>query len=226
MPIARSTVVGATTGVLLLAAAVGFGVGLPKVVDDPASVTSADLPALPDRLDDRMIALSAVTADDAGLTEPADLEAIEQVADRAADGDTEASSELAAIYGAARVRAYVDAEAMGQRDAQAAPAQIAVTVTAGGAGLVIPSGPFKIDQQGGSHYELKQIGGHRCAVAWQEASDPTTGMPTGGEVPAANYQAECRAERGGLSYDVYATGLAPDEVASYVDRVLELAAKG
>ncbi|GAA1509923.1 hypothetical protein [Nocardioides humi] len=226
MPIARSTVVGATTGVLLLAGAVGFGVGLPKVVDDAAAVSSADLPTLPDRLDDRMIALSAVTAEDAGLTDQADLEAVQQVADRAADGDTEASSNLATIYGAAQVRAYVDAKVMGQSDAQSAPAQLAVTVTPGGAGLVIPSGPFAIDQQGGSHYELREIGGHRCAVAWQESVDPTTGLPTGEEVPAANYQAECRAESDGLSYDVYATGLAPDEVASYVDRVLELAAKG
>ena len=48
MPIARSTVVGATTGVLLLAGAVGFGVGLPKVVDDPAAV-----PTLPTKLDNR-----------------------------------------------------------------------------------------------------------------------------------------------------------------------------
>ncbi|MDQ6524669.1 hypothetical protein RB608_13705 [Nocardioides sp. LHD-245] len=226
MPIARSTVVGATTGVLLLAGAVGFGVGLPKVVDDPAAASAADLPTLPDRLDDRMVALSAVTADDAGLTDPADLEAIKQVSDRAATGDTEASSDLSAIYGAARVRAYVDAQVMGQADAQAAPAQIAVTISAGGAGLVIPSGPFKIDQQGGSHYELRSIDGHRCAVAWQESADPTTGVPTGGEVPAASYQAECRAERDGLSYDVYATGLAPEEVASYVDRVLELTEEG
>ncbi|KAB2808268.1 hypothetical protein ACIRN4_14345 [Pimelobacter simplex] len=222
MPIARSTIAGAVTGVLLLGGAVGFAVGLPKVSEDPGASISADsLPKLPDRLDDRMVALSRITAEDAGTTNPEDIKAIDQIATAAADGDTKASSKVASIYGPSEVRAYIDVKAMAQATAQSAPAQVAVTVTAGGTGLVIPSGPFEINQNGGSHYELREVGGHRCAVAWQQPTDPTTGMPTAGDVPPGSYQTECRAERDGLSYDVYATGLSPDEAASYLDLVLE-----
>ena len=221
MPIARSTVAGAVTGVVLLAAAVGFGVGLPKVAEEP-TITTADLPTLPDRLDDRMVALSRVTAADAGVTAAADKEAISGFAASAAKGDTDASSKLASLYGAARVRAYIDAKAMGQAAAtQKPPAQLAVSIVPGDAGLVIPSGPFEIKQNGGAHYELSEIDGHRCAAAWQESVDPTTGQPAaGGKVPATSYQAECRAQRGGVTYDVYSTGLEPKELAGYLDLVL------
>ena len=221
MPIARSTVAGAVTGVVLLAGAVGFGAVLPKVVDEP-TVTAADLPKLPDRLDSRMQALSTVTAEDAGVTAPADKAAIPGFAERAGKGDVTAASHLASLYGAARVRSYIDAKAMGQAaTTQTAPAQLAVSIVPGSAGLVIPNGPFEI-QQSGAHYELSEIDGHRCAISWQESVDPTTGQPTAGtKVPASNYQAECRAERGGVAYDVFSTGLEPKELATYLDLVLE-----
>ena len=225
MPIARSTIAGAVTGVLLLGAAVGFAVGLPKVSEDEGtSVSAADLPKLPDRLDDRMVALSKITAADAGTTNADDVKAIEQIAGAAGEGDAKATSKLASLYGPSEVRAYIDVKAMAQATAQSAPAQVAVTVTGGSPGLVIPSGPFEINQNGGSHYELRSVGGHRCAVAWNQPTDPTTGMPAPGEVPPANYQTECRAERDGLTFDVYATGLSPDEAATYLDLVLDKAA--
>lgn len=203
----------------------GFGVGLPKVIDAPASVSAGDLPKLPDRLDDRMIGLSVITGKDAGRTDAADASAIEQVAKKGAVGDADASSNLSSLYGAAEVRAYVDAKAAGSANATSAPAQVAVTIVPGTTGLVSPSGPFSIDTQG-SHYSLKEIKGYRCAVAYQEPYDRTTGQPTGGEVPASNYQVECRTERGGLSYDAYASGLTPDETAAYLTKVLDLTAKG
>ncbi|WP_418060506.1 hypothetical protein [Pimelobacter simplex] len=222
MPIARSTIAGAVTGVLLLGGAVGFAVGLPKVSEDPGAAASAgDLPKLPDRLDDRMVALSKITAKDAGTTNPEDIKAIEQIANAASDGDSKATSNLGSIYGPSEVRAYIDVKAMAQATAQSAPAQIAVTVTGGPTGLVIPNGPFEISQNGGGHYELREVGGHRCAVAWQQPTDPTTGMPVEGDIPPGSYQTECRAERGGLTYDVYASGLTPDEIAHYLDLVLE-----
>lgn len=222
MPIARSTIAGAVTGVLLLGGAVGFAVGLPKVAEDPGAAASAgDLPKLPARLDDRMVALAEITPEDAGTTDPQDIEAIKQIATAAGKADTDSTSKLASIYGPSAVRAYIDVKAMSQATAQSAPAQLSVTVTGGGTGLVIPSGPFEIKQTGGSQYQLREIGGYRCAVAWQQPTDPTTGMPVAGEVPAGNYMTECRAERGGLTYDVYANGLAPDEAAHYLDLVLE-----
>jgi hypothetical protein len=220
MPIARSTIVGASTGVLLLAGAVAFGVGLPKAVGDgdTGSSFSGELPTLPDRLDDRMVALSSITPEDAGATEEADRQTIEQIAQAAAEGDQAASDNLTELYGAAVVRAYIDGSAMTEATATSAPAQMSVTLIPGDPGLVVPSGPFEIDQNG-SHYELQEVGGHTCAVAWAEPTDPATGAPSG-EPTAADYQAECRAAVDGITVDVYATGLAPEEVASYVDLVV------
>lgn len=224
MPIQGSTIAGAVTGVVLLAGVVGFGVGLPEVVGDGGTTASADLPELPDRLDDRMVALSAVTPEQVGATTPQDEAGIGQVTEAAAKGDAAAGSALAEQYGAATVRAYVDVSAMTGGGAQTPPAQVAVTVVPGDAGLVIPNGPFAIDQSG-SHYELREVDGHRCALAWRDEVDPMTGAPTGAEVPASAYQAECRAERDGVAYDVFSTGLDPEELAGYLDRVLELTAE-
>jgi hypothetical protein len=225
MPIARSTYAGVATGAVLLAGAVGFGVGLPKAVDDPGapgSVTAEDLPSLPDRLDDRFVALASVTAENAGAT-AAEAGDYETVAKNAATGDAEASSNLSAIYDAAVTRSYIDVEAMGQiAQTQARPAQFALTVVPGDAGLVMPSGPFQIEQQG-THYELKVIDGRRCSLIWSEAVDPTTGAATGEDPPASGYQVECRAEQDGLTYDIYGSGLKPEEAVHYLDLVLDRA---
>ncbi|HVK30606.1 MAG TPA: hypothetical protein VM575_19875 [Nocardioides sp.] len=226
MPIARSTYAGVATGAVLLAGAVGFGVGLPKAIDDPGdtgSVTAEDLPVLPDRLDDRFVALGVVTAEDAGAT-GADAAQYETIAKNAATGDADAASNLASIYDAATTRSYIDVVAMGQiAQTQVRPAQFAVTVVPGDAGLVIPSGPFQATQQG-AHYELKVIDGFRCSLIWSESVDPTTGAATGEEPTAANYQqVECRAERDGLTYDLFGNGMTPDEVVHYLQLVLEQA---
>src|SRR5690606_14871887 len=139
----------------------------------------------------------------------------------AAEGDAKASSNLSSIYDAAVTRSYIDVKALGQiAQTQARPAQFAITVVPGDAGLVMPSGPFQIEQQG-THYELKEVDGRRCSVIYSDAIDPTTGAPTGEEPPAAGYQVECRAEQDGLTYDIYGSGLTPDEVLHYLDLVLE-----
>lgn len=225
MPIARSTLTGAATGVVLLAGAVGFGVGLPEIIEDPEATSAVQVPELPDRIDDRFVALSAVTAEDAGVTDPAEAEQIAAVAKGAGEGEAEASSRLAAMYDGAVVRSYLDAPAMVAADGQSAPAQFSITVVPGDAGLIMTSGPFNISQSGAS-YELKEVGGYPCALTWNEAVDPTTGVPTGAELTASNYrQVECRAERDGLSYDIYSTGMLPEEVVSYLELTLELTAE-
>ena len=222
MPIQGSTIVGGVAGVALLAGVVGFGVGLPELVGDGDETTSrSDLPKLPDRLDDRMVALSAVVPEDAGAKTAEDEKLVTQLAESARTSDLEASENLAELYDAATVRAYLDVEVMADTARQSAPAQMSVTVVPGDAGLVIPSGPFQINQDG-SHYELEEINGHRCAAAWRDQVDPATGLPAEGQAPtAAAFQAECRAERDGLTYDVYSTGLTPEELADYLDVVLE-----
>lgn len=225
MPIARSSLAGAATGVVLLAGAVGFGVGLPEVVENPAASESVELPALPDRLDDRLVAVSALTPEDGDATTADEIAQIEAFATAATASEKEGGEQLSALYGGAVVRSYLDIPATLAADGQTRPATLAVTVVPGEPGLVIPSGPFQVDQSG-THYELKEIDGYRCSVAWSEPADPTTGIPTGAEPTGANYQAECRAERDGVTYDVYGTGLTPEETVFYLERVLELTEEG
>lgn len=223
MPIQGSTIAGAVTGVVLLAGVVGFGVGLPELVgDDAESASSADLPRLPDRLDDRMVALSAVTPEQAKADTPEAVGQMEEFVARAEASEQDAEERLAELYGAATVRGYLDVPATTAGDPNARPAQLAVTVVPGEPGLLIPNGPFQIDQSG-AHYELQEIDGHRCSVVWSDSVDPATGAPTGEEVDPSSYQVECRAERDGLTYDVFSSGLSPEEVVGYLDHVLELA---
>lgn len=223
MPIARSSLAGAATGVVLLAGAVGFGVGLPEVVENPAA-HAADLPKLPDRLDDRFIALSAVTPEDGKATTPDAVAQMKAFATEAASSEKEARERLAGIYSGAVVRSYLDLPATVAANATTRPATLAVTVVPGDAGLVIPNGPFQIDQSG-THYDLKKIGGYRCSVTWSETIDPTTGIPTGEEPTGANYQVDCRTDRDGVTYDIYGTGLTPEETVHYLDVILEETAK-
>ena len=222
MPIARSTLAGAASGILLLAGAVGFGVGLPEVVDNPGA-TATELPQLPDRLDDRFVALPAVTPQQGGAKTPDEIAQMNAFADEAAKSEKQAVSRLKKLYGDANVRSYLDVPAANTQQQGARPAQIAVTVVKGDPGLVIPSGPFPIEQQG-THYELKKINGHQCSVIWGDPYDPNTGLPTGEEATAANYQVECRTGRDGLAYDLYSSGLLPEEAVSYLEKVLELTA--
>ncbi|KRB80240.1 hypothetical protein ASE01_01745 [Nocardioides sp. Root190] len=220
MPIARSSLTGAAAGVVLLAGAVGFGVGLPEIVEDSDASASADLPTLPDKLDDRFVALSAVTPELGGAKTAEEISQMEAFADQATKSEAEATERLRGLYGDVALRSYLDVPATTATDQQTRPAQFAVTVVAGDAGLVIPSGPFQIDQQG-THYELKEIGGHNCSLIWSDPVDPTTGAPTGAEPTGASYQVECRAERDGLTYDLYSSGLTPDEATYYLDLVLD-----
>lgn len=217
MPIARSTYAGVATGAVLLAGAVGFGVGLPKVVDDPG--TTAQVPALPDRLDDRFTALQSITPEQGGATTPEQVEQMKTFTERSAKSEKTSRAALVEEYGDASVRAYLDVPSA-TNPTGTTPAQIAVTVVPGSAGLLNSSGPFQVDEPG-AHYTLEKIDGNRCAVAWNDPVDPATGAPTGQEPTGADYRVQCRTEREGLTYDLYTTGLTPDEVAHYVDLVLE-----
>ncbi len=219
MPIARSTLAGAATGVVLLVGAVGFGVGLPKVVDDPAAA-STTLPTLPDRLDDRFTALQSITAEEAGMTTPEQTAQFDDFTKRSVEAEKKAQKNLSDEYGAAAVRGYLDVPDAGSQ--QTAAPTLAVTVVPGSPGLLNPQGPFAIDQNGG-HYELKEVQGKRCAMTWNEQVDPTTGVPTGQPPTGADYSVQCRTESKGLTYDITSNGLTPDEVVGYLDKVVELA---
>ena len=220
MPIARSSLVGATSGVVLLAGALGLGVGLPKLTDEQYGA-SDDVPTLPDRIGGRFLAASELTPEDVKADNDADVDYIKKLAASTTVGDASGNDALADVYGDAATRTYVDVEAFAAlKTTGVAPAVMTVSVVEGSAGLVMFGGPIPTDQNG-SHYELKTIDGYPCAVAWNEPVDQTTGQPTGEKATAANYQVECRGERNGLAYDVLANGVKPDEVATYLTDVME-----
>ncbi|MCX6400358.1 MAG: hypothetical protein NTX33_10570 [Propionibacteriales bacterium] len=228
MPIARSSLAGAATGVVLLAGAVGFGVGLPEVVENPGA-TAGELPKLPDRLDARFVSVSSSTPNDFKADSPEDVADAEEIAKAFGDAEKRAVKGLAGVYGDVEVRYYRDIEASlaaaSDPTGQTAAAEMVVTVVPGPAGPVLPQGPFE-NNQNGAHYELKKLGGHPCAVQWVEAIDPTTNAPTGEEPTGANYQIECHAQLDGVTFDIVSNGLDPKEYVHYVELLLELTEEG
>lgn len=224
MPIARSSLAGAVSGVVLLAGAVGFGVGLPELVENPGA-TAGELPKLPDRLDARFVSVSSSTPDDFKADSPEDVADAKEIAKAFGDAEKNAIKGLTSVYGDVDVRYYRDIEASlaaaNDPTGRTGVAEIVVTVVPGQAGPVLPQGPFE-NNQNGTHYELKKLGGNPCAVQWVESVDPTTGAPTGEEPTGANYQIECHAQGDGVTFDVVSSGLDPDEYVRYLDLLLEL----
>ncbi len=223
MPIARSSLAGAATGVVLLAGAVGFGVGLPELIEDPGA-TASELPTLPDRLDGRFISLSESTPEDFKADSPEDVTDAKEIAKAFGDAEKKAITNLTGVYGAADMRYYRDIDAslaaINDPTGQTRSAEIIVTVVPGPAGPVLPQGPFE-NNQNGAHYELRKLGGHPCAVQWVDSVDPTTGVPTGEEPTGANYQIACHVQADGVTFDVVSNGLDPEEYVHYVDVLLE-----
>lgn len=220
MPIARSSLAGITTGVVLLAGAAGFGIGLPKVIDAPGAA-AGEVPTLPDRIGENFVAYSAITYDEAQATAPEQQAAVDEMVAGYTDLDAKAADNLATQYGDAAVRSYADLSQVSAENPQ--PAIMALTVVPGEAGLVLPQGPFGTAEDAAvvQHYELREVGGHRCAVQWTDPYDPTTGAPTGEEAPVANYQVQCRTTVDGLSFDIVTSGVLPDDAAALLDQVVE-----
>ena len=219
MPISRSTVTGLGAGVVLLAGFVGFAVGLPEVVGEGSETASAELPELPDKLSDDVVALSAVTPEDADAQNEQDAADIERFTQQVEGSDREAAEHLTSLYDDATVRSYVSLDSMTDPQSQGLQT-LGVTVVPGDAGLVIPRGPFEINSQG-AHYELREVDGYRCGVSFSDQTDPTTGMPVeGAEANAASYQVECRAERDGLAYSIFGNGFDEKQIAGFLDSLL------
>ena len=218
MPIERSTVAGVAIGAVLLAGVVGFGVGLPELVGDSDETAAVELPKLPDTLTDDVKALSAVTPEDAQARTEQDSKDIEQFTQRVAQSDREAASHLATLYDQATVRSYVSLKSMDPQTSTGLKT-LGVSVVPGEAGMVIPRGPFEIENSG-AHYKLQKVGGHQCAVSWSEQVDPSTGQPVQGGDNSSSYQVECRDDRDGLAYSVFGNGFDEKQIAGFLDKVL------
>jgi hypothetical protein len=128
--------------------------------------------------------------------------------------DQKSADQLTDLYGDATVRSYIDSD--GPAAGASSTATLAVTVVKGQSGLVIPSGPFQIDQDG-QHYALQQVDGYQCAVVYADPQPATSSTAATG---TTYLQSECRTDAGGLAYDVYASGLSAQDVAGYLKRVV------
>ena len=197
MPIARSTQAGIATGVVLLAAVAGFGIGVPKATGS----ASASTPDLPDEIAG-YTALATLPSEQA--------EALGITSEAAAEQDTDAEANLSEQYGDASVRYYIDAEDAANVQTTGGFGRFSIVVIpAEDAALPMFGGPYESDA-----YELRTIDGHRCSIAWQPSAD-------GAEPDAYAYQVQCRTVVDGLLYDIYSSSIAPDDVAALLTEVTE-----
>lgn len=221
----RATVVGIVVGILALAVVVGYSVGLPKAVGGDDGQSSPSLPTLPDRLDASFVAMSAVTPGDFSFTASQNKAVAKGVGRASAQQDANASKKLSDLYGTpAVVRYYARPKDVltALRTGQAIES-VAVTVIATPPGLVLPSGPVTADGATLGHYDLTKVHGHQCATVFQGAQPKTPVSPA---TPASYKLSECRGTSGGLTYDVFGTGVSLDQVAGYLDDLLAHANQG
>ncbi|HWU21076.1 MAG TPA: hypothetical protein VN088_06105 [Nocardioides sp.] len=206
MRITRATIVGIIAGVLVLGGLVGFAVGLPK---------AEGLPKLPDTLGAQVFGLSTLTSEEvsgalgAQATQGADFDKLRTTT---LASDKKAEQQLTDLYGDARYRTYLDLGHQDRLQAGSGPISIGVTVVATEPGLVFPQGPAAIDR-GAGHYSLREIDGYQCAGTYQDAQPATSTTPASPELYGTS---ECRGERDGYTYDVYATMTSMDEAAAYL----------
>ncbi|WP_460850926.1 hypothetical protein [Nocardioides montaniterrae] len=205
----RATIVGIVGGLVLLAALAGVAIGLPKI--------TGQLPHLPNKLDDRFVAISAATPEELGATSAQELPQVAQFVARAKQRDDENTDHLSDLYGEATVRSYLDVSALKQQSTGQLPPQVGVTVVKSAPGLVIPSGPFQVDQDG-QHYALKQVDGYQCASTY---ADPQPATPTTAATSTQYLQTECRTDKGEYTYDVFGSNISPDDVAALLKSLVK-----
>lgn len=213
---ARTTLIGAVAGVVLLGGAVGFAVALPEIEKDPGTAASGSVPRLPDRLGGSMVAVD--TLDPADVGDGAETAGLTDYARSAQDGIKDAQTRLKKIYGAGATRLYFELDGLkgaveaqrNQQPVQPFAAMVVTVVPGEETGIVMSDGPFTKDASD-SHTELQEIEGFPCSVSWVKVD--AQGQPITGDIPDSNYAISCRATNKGFAYDVSSTGLSPTQVA-------------
>lgn len=202
MPL-RSTIVGATSGVVLLAGLVGFAVGLPEVTGDEAhpekesaepGTPPADL--IPETLlDGRLVRYSEI--------DPQLAQVFDEVEHYSTDNLTENFGTDVAV---------------GIYSTQDESARVAVTIYAGESGLFLQTGPPVPPELSGNAQivgEFARAGDSVCFAQWQPSAKAQGGPPV---------QAQCQRVVGGYTVNVYdAGGLTVEQTAEMVDDVVDQA---
>lgn len=200
MPL-RSTIVGATSGVVLLAGLVGFAVGLPEVTGDEAHTESAE-PGTPPAdlipeslLDGRLVRYSEI--------DPQLAQVFDEVELYSSDNLTESFGTDVAV---------------GVYSMQDQSASAAVTIYAGESGLFLqegPQAPPELSANAPSVGEYARAGDSVCFAQWETAAKAQGGAP---------YQVQCQRVAGGYTVNVYDVGgLTVEQTAGMVDDIVDQA---
>lgn len=203
MPL-RSTLVGAASGVALLAGVFGFAVGLPEVTDDDAEVQAEQgeqeqedttpvtelLPAT--LLDGRLVRFADVASELAALYEQVEVFSTDQ---------------LTEVFGSdTAVGVYTDS---GQQ------VRVAVTIYDGGSGLFLQTGPPippELSANDETVGEYSRQGDSVCFGQWQTQAF---------QQDAAPFQVQCQREVAGRTINVYAVpGITVEQTAEIMEDVV------
>ena len=202
MPL-RSTIVGAASGVLLLAGVVGFAVGLPEVTGDEAEASGdAESPAA--RAGTPPAELIPETLLDGALVRyPAIDPQMKEVAEQVETFGTEKLTDVFGTDVAVGLYATPDLQV-----------QVAVTIYDGESGLFLQKGPPVPPELAVSQETIGDVvkqGNSVCIAQWESQSYAQDGPP---------FQAQCQRVVAGRTINVYATpGLTIEQTADLVDDV-------
>ncbi len=205
MPL-RSTIVGAASGVILLAGVVGFAVGLPEITgDEPEAQADDDADQEPDASDGRPVAdLLPDTLLDGALQRYPDIDP--QYAETVGEVEVYSGDKLTEVFGSDAVVALYTTS-----DVQV---QVAVTIYDGESGLFMQQGPpVPPEMSAGSQTvgDVVRQGDSVCIAQWEAQAHAQGGPP---------FQAQCQRVVAGRTINVYATpGLTVEQTAELVDDV-------
>lgn len=205
MPL-RSTLVGAVSGVALLAGVVGFAVGLPEITDDglePHGDTdkeASDGTPVADLLPDTLLdgALQRYPEIDPQYTEMAD------------EVEVYSGEKLTEVFGTDAV--------VGLYTTPDIQTQVAVTIYDGESGLFLQQGPPVPPEMAVNSQTLSDVvrqGESVCIAQWESQAYQQGSAP---------FQAQCQRVVAGRTINVYAApGLTVEQTADLVDDVAEQA---
>lgn len=200
MPL-RSTIVGAASGVVLLAGVVGFAVGLPEVVGDEPEATAEEQGG-----DGRPAAdLLPETLLDGALQRYPDIDP--QYDEMANQVETYSGEKLTEAFGTdTAVALYTTTDIQ---------TQVAVTIYDGESGLFLQQGPpvpREMAANSQTYSDFLQEGDSVCIGQWQVQAL---------EQDAPPFQVQCQRVVAGRTINVYAApGLTVEQTAEIVDDVV------
>jgi len=201
MPL-RSTIVGAVSGVVLLAGVFGFAVGLPEVVGDDD--THADKEQKDDAVSTPAADLLPDTLLDGALQRYPDIDP--QYAEMAGQVETYSGEKLTEAFGTdSAVALYTTPDIQ---------TQVAVTIYGGESGLFLQQGPPvppEMAANSQTYSDVMSEGDSVCIAQWSAQSYQQDGPP---------FQAQCQRVVAGITINVYAApGLTVKQTAEIVEDV-------